>query len=249
MSVLSPPPANPHRSDDLEALIKEARERQFRRRLLLSAVALAVAAGTALAISAVVSGGGRTAAIRQGNGANAPAALDNSPCGVRVAGARIVSGSGSVVYREPGTWTHPAGQVVCSGATVWAVFDNGAASNQEGYVGAVSANHGRTWRLVFAEGYFGVNAPHMLDSYLGPFKLRGPHVAYFSGWCPACSPKPTVSLWVTKNLGRSFQRYPIRALAGYEPIRMRMAGGRITFWAVRMIRGEAPKKTVTITAP
>lgn len=248
MSVLPPPPTTPHQSDELEALIKEARQRQLRRRLL-GAVALTVAAGIALAIAALVSVGGKSAASRRGAGADAQVARQDSSCGVRVAGARILSRSGRVVYREPGSWTHPAGQVVCGGATVWAVFDNGAASNQEGYVGAVSADHGRTWRLVFAEGYFGVNAPHVLDSYLGPFKLLGPHVAYFSGWCPACSPRPTVSLWVTKNLGRSFQRYPIRALAGYEPIRMRVVGDRITFRGLRMMLGEAPKKTVTIPAP
>ena len=50
MAVLAPP--KPHSHDDLEALVKEARQRQLRRRLF-AAAGIAIAAGIALGISAL----------------------------------------------------------------------------------------------------------------------------------------------------------------------------------------------------
>lgn len=239
-------PPKPSSSDNLEALVKEARARQLRRRVV-GVTLVAIAAGAGLAVWAVVSGGNQPT-VRQhgGQAGNGTLPQDTPSCGVRVAGAHIVSRSGRVLYREPGTSTHPVGRVRCSGATIWAVFENGAASNQEAYVGARSGDHGRTWRLVFTERFFGLKAPHELDPYLGPFAVVGPRVAYFTGWCPACSPKPTVSLWVTKNLGRTFRRYSIASLAGYAPTRMRVAKGRVTIQGTRMMYGGAPRKTVTV---
>lgn len=46
-----------------------------------------------------------------------------------------------------------------------------------------------------------------LDAYLGPWTLVGSS-AYFTGRCPACG-AGTVSLWVTKDGGRTFHRYAI----------------------------------------
>src|SRR5437868_7489182 len=84
-------------------------------------------------------------------------------CPVHVVGKRIVNGSGRTVYRDPG-YRAFAHEIRCSGRTVWVMFHGGAASSQEAYVVARSGDRGRTWRLVSAERYFGVNAPHEFDS-------------------------------------------------------------------------------------
>jgi hypothetical protein len=119
---------------------------------------------------------------------------------------------------------------------------------QEAYVGARSVDHGRTWKLVFSERFFGVKAPHELDSYMGPWILRG-RVAYFTGSCPACSSTTsvgTVSLWVTKDAGRTFRMYRVPALTGYAPVRLRVRGRNVRIWAKRFARGVKPHKTVTV---
>lgn len=242
MSVLTPPP-----QDELEALIPEARARQRRRRLGLAAL-VAVLAGTALGISSILGGAGRHATTGAGGGA---LATNHESCGIRVQGVQVFQG-GQLVYREPGDWTHAGSvpsEVRCSGATVWIVWIAGAAMSQEAYVGARSADGGRTWRLVFSEAYFGVKAPHELDSYFGPWTLRGPREAYFVGTCPACGGAgifQTVSLYVTKDGGHSFRTYRIPGLTGFEPTRLRLSGDRVVIAAKRFARGVAPRKTVTL---
>jgi hypothetical protein len=184
MSVVSPPGS---RQDELELLIREARARQLRRRLGIAAL-VALVAGAALGIHAIV--GGKSRATVSATQRGAPVAAKGRRCGIRVKGARILQG-GRTVYREPGHLVNPDGgppaAVQCSGPSVWVVWVNGAAMSQEAYVGVRSRDAGHTWRLVFSESYFGVKAPHELDAYFGPWKLGGPRTAYFTGSCPACS--------------------------------------------------------------
>jgi hypothetical protein len=253
MSVLSPP--EPHQ-EELELLIREARARQRKRRLGAAAF-VALLAGAAIAAYSIVSGGS-SAASKAGGGTSA--VTSEGKCGIRVAGPRILTAAGATVYREPvpDGETHPnsiPSQVRCSGATVWVEWDNGVGMMQEGYVGARSIDRGRTWKLVFAERFFGVTAPHELDSYLGPWTLRG-HVAYFMGSCPACSTKTlqgTISLWVTKDAGRTFRMYKVPALTGYGPTGIRVSGRNVIIRARRVARktGSPPyeiyaHKTVTV---
>lgn len=237
------PPRPPQ--DELDALIREARARQRKRWFAMAAVT-AVLAGAALALNAVWAGGGRPTS-RTGGGPT-PAVKSGRACGIRVDDMRIVDAGGRTLYREPGNWTrnypHPS-VVRCSGSTAWVVWDNGAAMNQEGYVGARSGDGGRTWHLVFAESYFGVNAPHELDSYLGPWTLVG-RVAYFTGSCPACSPQPTVSLWVTRDGGQTFRRYAVPALAGYAPADVRVSHDTVTIVGKPFSYGVTHRKTTTL---
>ena len=119
------------------------------------------------------------------------------------------------------------------------------------YHGAViSIDRGSTWHLIFAENYFGVNAAHELDSYLGPWALLGPRAAYFTGWCPVCGGESavsgTTSLWVTKDGGRTFREYRIAALIGYEPVALRVSGRDATISAKGFFRGVWRRKTVTV---
>lgn len=246
MSVVAPP--EPPRTDELELLIREARARR-RKRWLGTAALVALLAGGALAAYSIASGG--TPAASSVGGGRAGAKPDEA-CGVRGLGIRILDESGETVYREPGHYVHPnAGfpTIRCSGSTVWAVWFNGAGMSQEAYVGARSLDGGRTWKLVFSEGMFGPKAPHHLDSYLGPWTLRG-HAAYFTGSCPACSTptsQGTISLWVTKNAGRTFRMYRVPALSGYEPTSLRVAGADVIISAKKFLRGVTPPhKTVTV---
>lgn len=257
MSVVSP--SRPPRPDELELLIREARARH-RKRLLRAAALVVLLAGAAIAAYSIVSGGS-PAASKAGRGASA--VTSEGKCGIRVAGPRILAADGRTVYREP----VPDGevhsnsipsQVRCSTSATWVVWDNGAGMMQEGYVGARSVDRGRTWKLVFAERFFGVKAPHELDSYLGPWLLSG-HVAYFVGSCPACSTKTlqgTISLWVTKDAGRTFRMYKVPALTGYGPTGIRVSGRNVIIRARRVARktGSPPYKTyahrtVTCTSP
>jgi len=244
VTVIAPPP-----QDELEALIREARARQ-RRRWLGAAAVIALLAGAALVISSIITGG--STAARRGSRESTSAVRSGKACGVHVINRRIVGADGRTLFREPGNWTstypHPSA-VRCSGSTAWVVWDNGAAMNQEGYVGVRSGDDGRMWRLVFAEAYFGVNAPHQLDSYLGAWTLGGPQVAYFTGSCPVCGAGPlfgTVSLWVTKNGGRTFRRYAIPSLDGYSPSGIRVSGREVTVFAKQFARGARPRKTATV---
>jgi hypothetical protein len=249
MSVVAPPEAP--QSDDLEALIREARTRQ-RRRWIGAAAVTALLAGAAVGVSSFVSGGGSTASTRSGD-AN-PVVKTGNACGVRVVDTRIVGAGGRTLYREPGNWSpgHPRPRVVrCSGPTIWIVWDNGAGMMQEAYVGARSADRGRTWKTVFAERFFDVKAPHELDAYLGPWTLRGRTVAYFAGSCPACSAgddevSGTVSLWVTKDSGRSFHEYTVPALDGYAPTRIRVSGDKVTIFGRRFTSTVPPRRTATV---
>jgi hypothetical protein len=240
------PPRDPQREhDELEALIREARARQ-RKRWLGVAVVVASVAGAAIGLGAAVGGGNpSTARTRSARG---PAVRSGKHCGIRVVDTRIIGSAGRILYREPGDWSpgYPRTHVVrCSGPAIWVVWNNGAAAMQQAYVGARSADRGRTWRLVFAESYFGVSAPHELDSYMGAWTLRGPRNAYFTGTCPACG-RGTVALWVTKDGGRSFRRYDLPALTGFEPAGIRISGHDVTIRGTRFARGVAPRKTVTI---
>lgn len=241
--MLAPP--RPPAHDESEALIREARARQRRRRIGAAAF-VAVLAGVALGVHSIMAGRSPNASLSAGG--PSAAARSGKDCGIRVDNMRIVDRGGGTLYHEPGIWTpsypHPA-VVRCSGSTAWVVWDNGAAMNQEGYVGARSSDAGRTWHLVFAESYFGVNAPHQLDSYLGPWTLRGPRVAYFTGTCPACG-VGTASLSVTKDGGRSFNRYEIPALNGYQPIGIRVSGREVAITAKGFFDEAWRRKTVTL---
>jgi len=246
MAVSSPP--RPPEQGEPEALIPEARARQ-RKRWLGAAIAVALLAGAATTINAIASGRSGTTAK---SGEPTVAMKTGKACGIRVHDVRIIDSTGHTLYREPGSWTpgypHPS-VVQCSGASAWVVWDNGAAMSQEGYVGAHSTDGGHTWRLVFAESYFGVNAPHELDSYLGPWTLTGPHVAYFTGWCPVCGTGAafgTDSLAVTRDDGRTFREYKIRGLTGYMPVRLRVSGRKVTIWGKRVARGVPPRKIVML---
>ena len=143
----------------------------------------------------------------------------------------------------------PGPEIQCSGSTIWAVFYNGAGMSQEAYVGVRSADGGHTWRLVFSEPFFGVKAPHELDAYLGVWVLRGRRDAYFTGNCPACDGgkhQDTVSLWVTKDGGRTFRMYKVPELTGYTPRHLRIARNDVTVSATAFELGLAPHKTVTV---
>jgi hypothetical protein len=219
VSVLSP---SEPRQDELELLIREARARQ-RKRWVGSAALVAVLAGAALGITSIV--GGTTPKTPTGGGPQATGSASASRCGVRVKGVQILQGS-RLVYREPisRTFGH---QIECSGPTVWVVFFNGVASSQEGYFGVRSGDGGRSWKVVFAERYFNMKAPHQLDDYLAAWTIHGPRDAYFTGTCPACG-YGTVSLWVTKDGGRTFRMYKVPALTGSEPTSVRVSGHEVT---------------------
>jgi hypothetical protein len=247
--MIEAPPRTP-RSDDPEALIPEARARQ-RKRWLVAAAAVALLAGAALGIDSIVGAGSPTASS---SGVPIPAAATGKGCGVRGVGVRILSTNGQTLYREPGHFVHPNGgpfpTIRCSGSTVWAVWMNGAGMSQEAYFGARSLDRGRTWRAVFTERFFGLKAPHELDAYMGPWTLRGT-VAYFVGWCPACSQgtlSGTTSLWVTKDGGRTFDKYDVPGGLGYYPTSVRVAGRRVTISEKRFSRGVKPaRKTASVT--
>lgn len=242
MSVLAPPP-----QDEPELLIPEARARQ-RKRWLAAAAVVAVLAGGALGLSSLFAGGGTPSASNTGG--PAPAVRTVNACGVRGAGTRILDQSGRTLYREPGHYTHPNAGVPtirCSGSTIWAVWVNGAAMSQEAYVGARSLDGGRSWELVFTEGMFGPKAPHELDAYFGVWTLHGPRDAYFTGTCPACG-LGTVSLWVTKDAGRTFRKYAVPSLTGYAPSRVRVAGNEVTITAklFNVDAGSRHRKTAAV---
>lgn len=135
------------------------------------------------------------------------------PCPVHVVGTRIVDGGGRAVYTDPG-YQAVAHEIRCAGRSVWVMFHGGAASSQEAYVLVRSPDAGKTWKRIASESYFGVKAPHEFDSYSGPWTVTSPTDAYFVGSCPACG-RGTVSLWVTRDGGKTFRRYAVPALTGY----------------------------------
>lgn len=232
MSVVSPP--EPLEQHEIEALIREARARQRRRRLGLVAL-VAVLAGAAIGIDSIVTGTRPMTSAAAGSGG----AVEKSgtACGVRVAWTKILDRHGRVLYREPirRTMGH---QLRCSGSSLWVVFYNGVGMSQQAYFGVHSGDGGRTWRPVFSESYFTLKAPHRLDSYMGPWTLTR-RAAYFVGLCPACGRQPTVSLWVTKDGGLRFRRYDLPALDGYWPRAIRVAGDRVTIRSGRAGRWKA----------
>jgi hypothetical protein len=220
MSVIAPP--EPPRPDELELLIREARARQ-RKRWVAAAGLVAALAGAALGISSIV---GSTAARTSAGSGRQSGTASAGRCGIRVQGVRILQG-GHVVYREPVSRTF-GHQIQCNGSTIWVVFFNGVASSQEAYFGVRSGDGGHRWRVVFAERYFNVTAPHQLvTGYLGPWALHGARAAYFTGMCVACG-RGTVSLWVTKDGGRTFRMYKLPTLTGDLPTGVRVSGHHVT---------------------
>jgi hypothetical protein len=247
VTVLSPPGP---RQDELELLIREARARQ-RKRWIGGAAVVAVLAGAAIGLAAILSGRSTTTSLSRGGPTSA--VKSGSACGVRVKGKRVLDAGGRTLYAEPGDWTQPASipsQVRCIGSIVWVVWDNGAATGHEAFVGARSLDSGRTWKLVLGNLFFpGVDAPHGLGgSYLGPWTLRG-RVAYFTAWCAACSKgmlSGTISLWVTRDEGRTFRDYKIPAFLGYEPTGVRVDGRSVQVSGKGFVRGVWGRKTVTV---
>ncbi|HEU5244344.1 MAG TPA: hypothetical protein VFU33_08080 [Gaiellaceae bacterium] len=142
---------------------------------------------------------------------------------------RILRG-GRLVYREPVSRTF-GHQIECSGSTVWVVFFNGVGASQEAYFGVRSGNGGQSWRVVFAEEYFNLKAPHQLvTGYLGPWALDGPRAAYFVGDCVACG-FSKVWLWVTKDAGRTFRRYAVPWPRGAPSASVHVPGRTVTISA------------------
>jgi hypothetical protein len=172
--------------------------------------------------------------------------LATPPCPVHLAGKQVADRAGHTVYRDPG-YRAFSSEVRCSGRTVWVVFHGGVASNQEAYVGVRSADGGRTWRVVFSEAYFGVRAPHELDAYSGPWTLDGPRRAYFTGWCPACGGgRGTVSLWATRNGGRTISRYRLHSLTGFRPAAVKVVGNLVTVTGRRFVPGLPRTRRATV---
>jgi photosystem II stability/assembly factor-like uncharacterized protein len=109
MSVVAPP--EPTRPDELEALIREARARQWRRRALFAA-AIAVVAGVGLSVWAAIPGGGTGVS----DGGGRPAAAASSIRQIEAAGRRIpIDGIGS---SGPVTWA-------ANGGGLWLTTDGG----------------------------------------------------------------------------------------------------------------------------
>lgn len=219
---------------EADPLIAEAKERARRRRLL--ALAAVVAATAAIATPLAT----RSSDHRLGGAAS-------STCGITALGTRILQ-NGRTVYQEPGPDAGPPAQVQCSGSSVWAVWNNGGSMMQTAYFGVHSSDAGRTWRPVFAERYFGRKAPHQLDANWGPWTVRG-SAAYFVGYCEACSVggmSQTVSLYVTKDGGKTFRTYPIPALTGYLPVRIAVAGSSVTVVGDHFAPGTKPRESATV---
>lgn len=84
MSVVAPPPVAPPGPDELELLIREARERQLRRRLL-GAAAVAIVAAIGLSVYGFVTGG---SAQGDSGSSGSPRLLASTPCGA-AAGWRL----------------------------------------------------------------------------------------------------------------------------------------------------------------
>lgn len=231
MRVLTPPP-----QDEQELLIREARARQRKRRLVGAAALIAFLAGTGLAIHSIASGKGSrvSAGARRG----VPAATTRSRCGVRIEGTtEVVGQGGDVVYRDPyqGSMWH---DLRCQGTTVWAVFVNGIGTNVESYLGVRSLDGGRTWRVAFAQDPR-VRKQYSVGAELGPWALQGRRSAYFVGTCGPCSVGKaygTVSLTVTKDAGRTFRHHLVRALTGWTPRRIRATGHEVAIWASQLVR-------------
>lgn len=240
MAIASP--LRPASQNESDALVREARARQRRRRLIILASLIAPVVGAAVALYVTLATTGRP---RVANHGPRSAASPSAPrCGIRVVGTRILDHSGVTTYRDPSpAATH---QARCSGSTAWVIFANGYGMMHEEYVGVRSGDGGRTWRTVFAETP-GVRPLHGIGAEVGVWRLDGPRSAYFVGLCPACGVAGTVSLSVTKDGGRTFHRYQVPGLDdAYKPTAIRVSGRHVTIRA-RTVSGRPILKTVTLT--
>lgn len=171
-----------------------------------------------------------------------------SACPVHVLGKRIVDPAGRTVYTDPG-YQALSNEIRCSGRVVWVMFLGGAASSQQAYVIVRAADNGVTWKLIAAESYFGVKAPHEFDAYAGPWTIDGESRAYFTGSCPACG-YGTVSLWATHDGGRTFHRYALRSLTGFwAKMTIRVSGETIAVSGRSTLQTGPRWRTETVTNP
>jgi hypothetical protein len=147
--MLAPP--RPPSHDELEALIKEARARQLRRRLFAAAL-VAIAAALSLSLYALATGGTHRTAIAAGGRPQATAA----PCGV-AAGWRL---------KLDGLWSEPTGQHTAP----LAITRNGtSACTLTGYPAIA---------LLDAKGHeLGFRYTHSGDQVIAPQQPRLVHVA------------------------------------------------------------------------
>lgn len=220
---------------EADPLIAEAKQRARRRRLVAAAaLLLAILGGTGLVVHALA---GTSPGVSTGTRGAAPAATSGRRCAARIVGTRILAPGGSVAYRDP----YPGAmlrELHCSGSTEWAVFVNGIGTNVESYVGVRSLDRGRTWRVALAQDPR-VRLKRSIGAEVGPWALHGSRAAYFLGICNPCqlgNTWGTVSLTVTKDAGRTFRSYPVPALAGWAPLRIRASGREVTIWARREVR-------------
>ena len=237
MSAVAPP--RPPSPDGLEALIREARARQRKRRLGAAVVVALLAGGAIAAHSLAGSGGSDTARSSRGR----PAARGIKECGVRVRETRIFR-NGRVVYRDPSP-AAMSSMVRCSGDAIWVVFVNGVGMSHEEYVGVRSGDRGRSWRIVFAQQP-GLPSQRRIDAEVGPWTLAGPRAAYFLGSCPACGGFGSHSLSVTRNAGRTFRRYRVPGSDRWTLRSIRVRGRRVTIGEQRDIWHHQGWRTVTL---
>ena len=153
----------------------------------------------------------------------------NSVC---TSGSTLIAGAGSRVQRSSdggATWTtlldaSNAGTpwfsatVACSGSSIWALFQGGAAAGSQGYAVYASSDAGASWRPVVVAPILAASDPAFhgaaqLDNYAGPFAAVTPSKAVFLGQCPACDPQHVMVLR-TEDAGATWQRHVIN---GFVP--------------------------------
>lgn len=105
MSVVAPPPVSPPSPEELEALIREARERQLRRRLL-GAAAVAIAAAVGLGLYALWISGSPRAGPRPGTNPHAVSSLPHCSSGQLLLSAPTMWGAAAGSLIEPLTVTN-----------------------------------------------------------------------------------------------------------------------------------------------
>jgi photosystem II stability/assembly factor-like uncharacterized protein len=155
VSVVAPP--KPPRPDELEALIREARARQWRRRALFAAAIAVVAGGVGLSVWAAIPGGGTGVS----DGGGRPSAAASSIRQIEAAGRRIpIDGIGS---SGPVTWA-------ANGGALWLTM-NGGKSWRRSVPRDVAATGDPVARVLAADF---VDARHgwlSVDDVFGSFRL------------------------------------------------------------------------------